>query len=214
LRIAATGVFAQLHLVRWLPGFLAQHQDLRVELTLDARYTDLISDHIDVAIRLGHLQPTSAVAKKLCAMPRAIVASPKLLDGRSGLKPEAVGTVPCLLFPHEGYGPSWKFRDRRGKVREFEPRSRVIAADGMILRSLAVDGEGLALLPRWLCAEELAAGSLVDVFPAHDVTATEFDAAVSLLYASRSYLPLKVRVFVEFVTELFRNGPPWEAVIR
>jgi hypothetical protein len=48
----------------------------------------------------------------------------------------------------------------------------------------------------------------------YDVTATEFDAAISLLYASRSYLPLKVRVFVTFVTELFRNGPPWEAVLR
>lgn len=214
LRIAVTGTFAQLHLVRWLPCFLAQYPDLQLELALDARYTDLISDNIDVAIRLGHMQPTSAVAKKLCAMPRVIVASPKRLNASSGLTPEAVGAVPCLLFPHEGYGPRWKFRDRKGEVQDFEPRSRVAAADGVFLRSLAVDGEGFALLPRWLCAEELAAGSLVDVFPGYDVTATEFDAAVSLLYASRSYLPLKVRVFVTFVTELFRNGPPWEAVLR
>jgi DNA-binding transcriptional LysR family regulator len=214
LRIAVTGTFAQVHLVRWLPRFLAQHQDLRLELALDARYTDLISDQIDVAVRLGRVPPTSAVAKKLCAMPRAIVASPKLLKTISRPKPEMVGTMPCLLFPHEGYGPRWKFRDRRGKVREFEPKSRVVAADGLVLRRLAADGEGFALLPRWLCAEELAAGSLVDVFPAYDVTATEFDAAVSLLYASRSYLPLKVRVFVSFMSDLFRNGPPWEAVLR
>lgn len=214
LRIAVTGTFAQLHLARWLPRFLAQHQDLRVELALDERYTDLIADHIDVAIRLGHLPSTSAVAKKLCAMPRAIVASPRLLGGRAVLKPEEVETMPCLLFPHEGYGPRWTFRDRRGKVRELEPQSRVVAADGLVLRSLALAGEGLALLPRWLCADELAAGSLVDVFPTHDVTATEFDAVVSLLYASRSYLPLKVRVFVEFMSELFRGGPPWEKARR
>lgn len=214
LRIAVTGIFAQLHLARWLPRFLAQHRDLRIELALDARYTDLISDQIDVAIRLGHVQPTSAVAKKLCAMPRVIVASPKRLRATAGLKPEVVASAPCLLFPHEGYGPRWKFRDRRGKVREFEPRSRVAASDGLILRSLAIDGEGFALLPRWLCAEELAAGSLVDVFPEYDVTATEFDATVSLLYASRSYLPLKVRVFVEFLTAIFRNGPPWERGLR
>ena len=55
----------------------------------------------------------------------------------------------------------------------------------------------------------VAAGSLVDVFPTHDVTASDFDATVSLLYASRSYLPLKVRAFVTFMTELFRKGPPW-----
>jgi DNA-binding transcriptional LysR family regulator len=214
LRIAVTGTFAQLHLARWLPRFLAQYRDLQVELALDARYTDLVSDQIDLAIRLGRLQPTSAVARKLCAMPRVIVASPKLLEGRTGLRPDEVGTVPCLLFPYEGYGSTWKFRDRRGTIREAEPRSRVTAADGLVLRSLAVNGEGFALLPRWLCAEELAAGALVDVFPAYDVTATEFDAAVSLLYASRSYVPLKVRTFVTFVTELFRNGPPWESVLR
>lgn len=89
------------------------------------------------------------------------------------------------------------------------PRGKVVATDGLVLRSLALAGEGLTLLPRWLCAEELAAGSLVDVFPTHDVTAGDIDATVSLLYASRSYLPLKVRAFVTFMTELFRNGPPW-----
>ncbi|MBL8976031.1 MAG: LysR family transcriptional regulator [Myxococcales bacterium] len=209
LRIAVAGTFAQLHLARWLPRFMALHDQLRVELVLDVRYTDLISEQIDVAIRLGPSQPTSAVARKLCAMPRVVVASPRLLAGKSGLRPEAVESTPCLLFPHDGHSARWKFRDRRRQVRELAPRSKVIAADGLVLRSLALAGEGLTLLPRWLCAEELAAGSLVDVFPTHDVTASDFDATVSLLYASRSYLPLKVRAFVTFMTELFRKGPPW-----
>lgn len=210
LRIAVTATFAQLHLARWLPAFLSQHRELRVELALDARYTDLVSEHIDVAIRLGQVQPTSTIAKKLCAMPRVVVASPKLLAAKPSLEPESMAAAPCLLFPHEGYAPKWKFRDRRRRLIEVEPHGRVTAADGMVLRSLALRGEGHALLPRWLCAEDLRAGTLVDVFPAHDVTATAFDANVWLLYASRSYLPLKVRVFADFVTELFRKGPPWE----
>lgn len=209
LRIAVAGTFAQLHLARWLPAFMAAHDELLVELVLDVRYTDLISEQIDVAIRLGPAQPTSAVARKLCAMPRMVVASPRLLAGRSALRPEAVESTPCLLFPHGGHGARWKFRDRRRRVREFSPRSKVVAADGLVLRSLALAGEGLTLLPRWLCADEVAAGSLVDVFPTHEVTASDFDATVSLLYASRSYLPLKVRAFITFMTDLFRDGPPW-----
>jgi DNA-binding transcriptional LysR family regulator len=214
LRIAVSATFAQLHLARWLPAFLAQHPELRVELALDARYTDLISEQIDVAIRLGQVPAASPIAKKLCVMPRVIVGSPKLIAAQPVSKPESVATAPCLLFPYEGHGAKWKFRDRRRKVVEVEPRGRIIAEDGMVLRNLALEGEGYALLPHWLCAEELRAGSLVDVFPTYDVTATAFDASVWLLYASRSYLPLKVRVFVAFFSELFRRGPPWEAPAR
>jgi DNA-binding transcriptional LysR family regulator len=215
LRVAVAGSFAQLHLSRWLARFLATYPDLSVELLLDARYSDLVSERIDVAIRLGRVESSSVIVKKLCDMPRVIVASPKLLAGRS-LTPEALEREPCLLFPHQGFSPVWKLRDRKGKVTEIElePRARVVAADGVVLRALALEGEGFALLARWICAEELATGTLVDAFPRHDATATEFDAAVSLIYASRSYLPLKVRVFVDFISELFRGGPPWERSIR
>ena len=71
-----------------------------------------------------------------------------------------------------------QLRDRRRKAPEGEPRGRVIAEDGMVLRSPALEGEGSALLPRWRCADELRPGTLVDVFPTHDVTATAFDASV------------------------------------
>lgn len=210
LRVAVTATFAQLHLVRWLPAFLSRYPELRVELLLDARYTDLISEQIDVALRLGPSEPTSAVQKKLAPMPRLVVASPARLGKRRRLLPEAVTREPCLVFPHVGTSAPWKFRDRKGVVREVEPAVRVSAADGLILKELALEGEGFALLPRWICAEELESGALVDAFPGFDVTATDFDAWISVLYASRSYLPIKVRVFVEHLSEIFRRGPPWK----
>lgn len=211
LRVAVADTFAQLHLARWLPEFLAAHPELRVELALGARYTDLVSEQIDVAIRLGPAAPTSAIAKKLGPMRRVVVASPARLAGRARLRPEVLVEEPCLVFPHEGRGATWRFRDRQGNVREIVPNARVTAPDGVVLRSLALDGEGFALLPRWLCADELRAGTLVDAFPTYDVTATDFDATISLLYASRSYLPIKVRVFVDFLAARFRDGAPWDA---
>jgi DNA-binding transcriptional LysR family regulator len=60
-------------------------------------------------------------------------------------------------------------------------------------------------------ARELDSGALVDLFPDHQVTATDYDSAAWLLYPSRAYLPLKVRVFVDFLEERFRDGVPWEA---
>lgn len=210
LRIAVADTFAQLHLARWLPEFLAAYPELRVELALGARYTDLVSEQIDVAIRLGPSAPTSAIAKKLGPMRRVVVASPARLGGRARLRPEALTEEPCLVFPHEGRGATWRFRDRKGNVREIVPNARVTAPDGVVLERLALAGEGFALLPDWLVADALCAGTLVDAFPRHEVTASDFDATISLLYASRSYLPIKVRAFVDFVAAKFRDGAPWE----
>ncbi|ACY14111.1 LysR family transcriptional regulator [Haliangium ochraceum] len=208
LRVACAPTFAQMHLARWLPSFLQRYPELDVELVLEVGVTDLIAARIDVALRLGRVDGATLVAKKLCEMPRVVVASPQWLDGRR-LRPADVSREPCLVFAHAGVAPLWRFRDRRARVREYAPRQRVLAPDGVVLRRLAVAGLGLALLARWACAEELASGALVDVFPRHAVTATEFDAAVYCVYPSRSYLPLKVRLFVDFVTEIFRDGPPW-----
>lgn len=71
-------------------------------------------------------------------------------------------------------------------------------------------GTGLALLPRWLIARELQKSELIDVFPDLKVTATVFNAAAWLLYPSRTYLPLKVRMFIDFLEEKFREGAPEE----
>jgi DNA-binding transcriptional LysR family regulator len=213
VRVAVARPFAQMHLHRWLPQFLEAESGIEVELVLEARYTDLVSERIDVAIRLGHVRSLDLVAKKLCDMPRVVIASPARVSGAS-MKPEAMAREPCLVFPHEAFTGAWKFRNRRGVVREVRPKARVTAADGIFLRDLALAGAGFTLIPRWLCAEELTKGTLIDVFPRYDVTATEFDAAVWLVYASRAYVPLKVRVFVDFIASLFKKGPPWERPVR
>ncbi|HET9594397.1 MAG TPA: LysR substrate-binding domain-containing protein [Anaeromyxobacteraceae bacterium] len=87
---------------------------------------------------------------------------------------------------------------------------RCVVPDGVVIRELAKASLGLALLPRWLCADELRGGALVDVFPSYETTATDFESSLWLAYPSRSHLPLKVRVFVDFLKEIFRDGPPWE----
>ncbi|MBE9078597.1 hypothetical protein IQ241_15060 [Romeria aff. gracilis LEGE 07310] len=63
----------------------------------------------------------------------------------------------------------------------------------------AIDGMGLALLPNWLIDDDLQAGSLVNLFPQYRVAATDFSTAAWLVYPSRAYVPLKVRIFIEFL---------------
>jgi DNA-binding transcriptional LysR family regulator len=211
LRVAVAASFAQMHLARWLPGFLRRHPEIDVELVLDVRYVDLAANRIDVAVRLGRAESPSSIARVLCDMPRVVVASPERLCGRQLRTPDDLAGEDCLLFPFDGYTATWRFRDTKGEISEFRPKPRFVAADGMVLRELALAGMGFSLLPRWLCAEDIRLGRLVDAFPSYDVSGTRFDAKVLAVYPTRKYLPLKVRAFLDYLGELFRDGPPWEA---
>jgi DNA-binding transcriptional LysR family regulator len=72
---------------------------------------------------------------------------------------------------------------------------------GQTIISNAIAGMGLALLPNWSIDDDLRDGTLVNVFPSYDVTATEFGTAAWLVYPSRAYVPLKVRVFIDFLKQ-------------
>ncbi|MEM9489883.1 MAG: LysR family transcriptional regulator, partial [Myxococcota bacterium] len=182
LRVAMAGAFASLHFGAWLIDFAGRYPDVDVELVLDARPTDLVRERIDVAVRVGRLEQTTAVAVRLCAMDRRVVASPGYMAERALARPEDIADCACLLFPHAGADQVWRFRDCEQRLTEVAVRGRFAVPDGLILRQLACADLGLALLPRWMCARELATGRLIDVFPDHEVTATEYDAAIWLMY--------------------------------
>lgn len=74
-----------------------------------------------------------------------------------------------------------------------------IISNAIALQQCAIAGMGLALLPNWLIDKDLHTGTLIDVFPDYDVTATDFSTAAWLVYPSRTYVPLKVRVFIDFL---------------
>jgi len=90
-------------------------------------------------------------------------------------------------------------------------RSRVVISNAQALKQCALADMGITLLPRWVVHRELASGELVELLGDYTAGAADFDVPVWLLYPSRRYLPLKVRVFAEFVREAFRHKAPWDS---
>ena len=84
-------------------------------------------------------------------------------------------------------------------------RGRLVIANSLALRQCALAGMGLSLLPNWLIADQLREGSLVSVFPAMQVAATQFNTAAWLVHPSRNQLPLKVRVMIDFLKQHIRE---------
>jgi DNA-binding transcriptional LysR family regulator len=211
LRITAAVTFAQVNVVPLLPEFAKRYPELSFELLLTDKFLDLVEERVDVALRLGRLTESSMIAHRLCDMVYAVAASPEYLRRRGHPRtPSDLEQHECLRYPVSGYGPRWRFRGAGGVVTEVPVHGRVVASNGVALRQCAVAGMGVLMLPRWNIAEELRSGALVQLFPDVQATASEFDTAAWLLYPSRSYLPLKVRLFADFLKEKFKHGAPAE----
>ena len=165
LRIALSTAFGVRQVVPRLPGFMALHPALRVELMMSDRYENLIAEGADLALRLGNQPDSAFVTRKLASTDRLLVASPRYL-GRRG-PPQEIGDLAhhdCLGGPADADREVWTFR-RGGKTEAISVDVRVRTGSATGVVACAVAGLGIALASRWMCAEELADGRLAPVLP-------------------------------------------------
>jgi DNA-binding transcriptional LysR family regulator len=198
LRITAEADLAATLLSPMLPDFLEQHPDLRVQLVPSATLEDLIGRGIDVAIRVGHLEDSSLIARRLTTSRSLLVASPEYLE-RYGVPdhPEELNSRSCLSF-HGGFGQrSWQFKSEDG-VQEVPASGRIQARNLTFLKEAAKSGMGIAMLPTWIMRDELDSGFLLPILQAFSLEPSE--TPISAVYPSGRNLASKVRVFVEYLS--------------
>lgn len=200
LRVTASTSFGQQCIVPLLPAFQARYPQLTVDLLLADAVVDLVTERVDLAIRLGLRPDSGPLVRQLRKTCYLICGSPGYLEACKPLeKPKDIECHNCLLFPLPGFRSRWQFRDGDGSTDEVAVRGRTIISNAISLRQCAIAGMGLALLADWLVEDDLKTGSLRQVLPDFEVTATDFSTAVWLVYPPQTYIPGKVRVFVEFL---------------
>jgi len=204
LVVTAPVSFAQRVLLPLLPALLERHPQLHVDLRLTDAMVDLVAERIDVAVRLGRLPDSDLVARRLTGFDFVVCAAPAYLEqhGRPR-RPADLARHAAVIFEMGPRRSRWRFR-RAGEECEVEVSGRCVMTNAMAVRRCAELGLGVALLPRWLVAEELAAGMLAAVLTRYEATATDFEPGVWLLHPSRRYVPLKVRAFIEAVDQALR----------
>lgn len=213
LRVTATGTFAELHIFPFIPEFMELFPDLKLEFISSPELLNLVNRRIDVGIRIGKPADSTLIARKLCAHDRCLCASPTYLEKHAApMTPAAVADHNALRYPYDGHPFRWRFRKWGEEEIVDVPIDGNLTMDhGEGLRRAALDGMGLACFPKWLIADDLRSGSLVELMPEWDVTPTEFEAGIYFTYPSREYLPRKVRAFYEFLKEKYAPAPPWES---
>ena len=211
LRVLAPVSFALLNIVPHLTELAERYPRLHFDLRLSDALLDLVEERIDLAIRLGPLEDSRLVARRLSPMRSVVCASPAYVE-RQG-RPEKPGDLAqhdCLLLDMPGFGHRWRFRGPVEEEAEVPVRGRLRTSNAVALKQCALAGMGIILQARWIVGRELREGTLVDLFPDLEVTGSTFDNSAWMLYPSRTYMPLKLRVFMEFLEEKFRGGPPWD----
>lgn len=212
LRMTASVAFGERVIVPLVPGFRETYPDVRLELVFTDANVDLVAEGIDLAIRLGPRLTGDVVATRLFPTTYRVVASPAYVAAASPVnEPADLAQHACTVFALSAFRSEWKFRKRTGGerngVESVAITSDTTVSSALSLRSIVLDGGGPALLADWLIGDDLAAGRLIDLLPGYDATATDFDTAAWLMYPSRSYLPRKVRVTIDFLREQLALRP-------
>jgi DNA-binding transcriptional LysR family regulator len=203
LRVEAPTIFGPHVIVPALPGLLARHTELRVELLLRDHGSDLVSEGIDVALRMGPLGDSSLIARSLGRTRMRVCGAPSYLKRRG--TPRGVADLEkhdLLGLVVNGTALRWRLRDG-SVVREITPTSRVSVNGSEALIELACAGAGLVWFCDFMVARAQKSGALQEVL---EEAACESTPIHALALPGRRALP-KVRAFMELVGRaLERNG--------
>jgi DNA-binding transcriptional LysR family regulator len=201
LRISSTVGFGRKVVAPLLKDFRAQYPDITLDLILDDRPTDFISDRIDVAFRSGRMDDGQIVAKKLIPMHMLVCAAPDYVR-RHGL-PRTVDELArhsCVNFRFaSGRMFEWEFKVD-GQVRKHRPKGWLCFNDADLVLQSVLDGEGIAQMAGYQICEHLRAGRLLACLTQH----APDDRGHYLCYLSRHHMPMRIRVFLDYMTQRIR----------
>ncbi len=185
--------------VKVLPAVLSQfaalHPKTHLDVSLSDRFVDIVEEDFDLAIRIsGPPGDKSTIWRKICKVPRLLAASPDYLRARgTPMHPEDLADHACLGYRDGVRDEVWQLSS--GKHRHsHKAQGRLSTNNGDLLAGLVLNGEGIALLPRFIIEDDLSAGRMIPVLP--DWAANE--TWLTLYYPPYEQLPLRVAAFSDF----------------
>ena len=203
LKVTAPASVTLMRLSARLPEFLASYPEVSLDLHLDDRRVDLLRDGYDLGLRgSDNLEDSSLIARRLTTLHHVLVAAPSYwaARGRPTHPGELVGHE-CVRFTLSGHADLWEFR-RNGRVERVPVRGRYSVASSLSVRDALLAGFGASLVPRIYVETDLGSGRLEAVLEDWDMVETVLYA----VYPSRRHLAPKLRVFLDFLADVFRDG--------
>jgi DNA-binding transcriptional LysR family regulator len=192
-----------------LPTFLAQHPQLRLEMSIVDARQDLVAEGADVAIRMGELDDSAFGARKIATLPRMLAASPSYVAARGAPKtPADLASHDCIFGPRDFGRASWSFT-RNGSEISVDVRGRIHTDSGPGVFASVMAGLGIAMVSTVMAGPELKAGALVPLLPGYALAPIDVHA----VFPAGPRPSTKVRALVDFLSQELRSGGAEEGVL-
>jgi len=198
LRLAVPVTFGAMKLGRVVARYLNDHPNVSVEVSLNDRYVDVLSEGIDLAIRIGRLRDSELVARRLASCRMMLCAAPAFLE-RNGFPStiEQLRRMPRLEFSEAVSEGGWTVTDATGTAYMIDGPSRMRANNMQALLSAAIAGTGIAYGPSFVFGESLAHGRLTLLLPEYRTT----ELGIHAIYPTARQVSQKVKRFVDYLSQ-------------
>ncbi len=207
LRIALPMSFGVRHMCKPIAAFARRHPKIRFDLDLNDRRIDLIEEGVDLAVRIGHLEDSSLIARKLFDVHMVVCASPHYLSVHGEPQsPEALRDHDCLVYSNLAAPDILQWEDDSGRRSTVELDPALRAGSGDFLANAAAHGLGIVIQPTFIAAEAIRRGNLVPILGAYRWPVTPAYA----VYPPTRHLSYRVRAFIDFLAERFSGTPRWD----
>ena len=205
LRISVATDFGVNHLSPILGDFLAEFPDITVNMVLNNRYVELISEGFDMAVRIGELEDSSLRARKLAETSRRMIAAPSYFErfGRPA-RIDDLNEHKLLHYSNQSAGNVWRITAPSGEKRQVRTAGWLTVNDGQSLLNAAISGLGIAYLPTFLFSDALKEGLVAEAMP----DLPQDLQGIYAVYPPGRFTQPKVRAFIDFLVHTFGDKGP------
>lgn len=208
LVVTAPLTFGETHLLGAVEKYLAANPQVTLDLRLTDQHLSLIDEGIDLSIRIGKLQDSTLIARRLGETRLIACATPSYLEVHSIPEhPRDLAQHRCIFDTNRRTPGQWNFRDGTETV-SVTVNHRVRVNGASAVRQLILSGEGIGIVPSYIIDEDIRRGDLVPVLEAFEGERLP----ISALYLANRHLSRKVRAFIEVAEAEIKACPDWNAV--
>lgn len=206
LKVSAPMSFGSRYLSAPIAAFAAQYPDVRMQVDFDDRNVDVIGEGYDVVVRIGALDDSSLIAKKLAPCPIYLCAGPEFIS-RHGFpqRPDDLGEYPAIIYTRHGQNSEWHYGAPDGGKGSAKLNPHFQANSAEMMLEACLQNIGIAALPVFTAAPYLKAGRLTRLLPDYN---TVPDRAIHAIFPQNRHLSAKTRLFVDWLTESCK-ALPW-----
>ncbi|NNL06464.1 MAG: LysR family transcriptional regulator [Gammaproteobacteria bacterium] len=194
LRLSSTAPFGRKFIIPMLGDFLNKYPDINIDYLMEDRYIDLVKQGVDLAIRVGPLQDSSLIARKIGSSRRIVVANSAYLIKHGFPKtPADLAKHECLIYSLLKSPRDWFFSSTQHGDESVRVSGRFKASSQEALVEAALSGLGIAILCDWHAEEHLQRGRLTLLLKNYALSPYDINA----VYPERRFVPQKVKRFID-----------------